>query len=543
MTPRHSTVARATLPGLALALVATLFAACNPTRTRSVPVTAESISPAPGSTNVSRRVEMRVVFNRDVDPASINPVSCRITKVGPLAATGSAAGSLFVSEQFLPLTTSYDAAARLLTMQPMRPLDRGGIYRVELTTRLRVPTGEPFAQPITWELRANDDAVFDTAYDLDAGTLLACEPSRRGGALVVLAYPDKSLLYRHYDGNAWTSGRFVGIDDVIAADIADDPSGRVVVAAITSAGEVRVATATTGAFSAPEDLGPTGSDHIDVDASTSGHTLLATYDGMGNGIVRSKVPGSGWTAPFVIFGGLMHVQLNAAGDGIAVAAITGGPFGGPLGTACWRFCVDALGNWSQCDQTLPPTTIVAPIASRAVFRDDRVLLASTGVQALGTGGLFERRGGAWQNVGVPLGDDPDAISIAMGPMDTAAATTVLPGLRPILFRRLEVGFAVAFLGKDEHPAPDNPSTAVGMTDDFATHSLWTEKVDASAGAQVRLMAASLPAVGAPGEQVLVDGPFPAESLPIQKPRIVTLRERDAIAVWSRANVVRFALLR
>jgi hypothetical protein len=534
MTTRRSAVL-----WLTVAVVATAFAACNPSRQRTVPVTAESISPAPGSTGVSRRIEMRVVFDRDVDPASIDSGSCRITQIGPLAATGT----FPVSGQPPILIPSYDAAARLLTLQPLHPLVRNGIYRIELTTRLRVSTGEAFARPITWELTTDATPVFDVAFDLDAGTLLACEPSRRGGALVVLAAPDQSLMYRRYENNEWLPARFVGISDVIAADVADDTSGRVVVAAVTRTGQVRVATCTTGPFSAPEDLGTTGSEYVDVDASASGHTLLATYDGLATGIVRSQVPSVGWTAPFSILGGLPHVRLNAAGDGIAVAAITESLGGGSASTGCWRFCVDALGNWSQCDPTLPPGSVALPIASRAVFRDDRVLLASTGAPPLGTGGLFERRGGVWQNAGVPLGSDPDAISIAMGPMDVAAATTVLPGLRPILFRRLEVGFAVAFLSTDEQPAPNNPTTAVGITDDFTTNVLWTAKVDDSDGAPVRLMAASLPAVGKPGEQVAVDGPFASGDATIQKLRVVTSGMQNAIAVWSRAGIVRFANVR
>jgi hypothetical protein len=530
MTTRRSAVL-----WLTVAVVATVFAACEPSRQRRVPVSASSVSPAPGAASVPRRVEMRVVFNRDVDPWSINSSTCRIAMAGAGSAT-----SLLPPPILIP---TYDAATRLLTLRPLAPLAPLTKYRVDLTSQLRVPTGESFARPIQWDLTTDANPVFEFGVEFDYGTLLACEPSRSGGALAVFNTPgDSSLRLRRFTGSEWLPPSTIGISEAVAADVADDATGRVVVAAITRTGEVRVAASSTGVFPTPENLGTTGSEHLDVDTGNSGHILLATYDGMLSGTVRSRIPGIGWAAPFTILGGLPHVHLNAAGDGIAVAAISESLGGGTGGTACWRFCVDALGNWSQCDPTLPPTSVSPPIASRASFRDDRVLLAPTTYPLLGTG-LFERRSGVWADLGVLLGSDPEAISIAQSASDYTAATTIQAGLRPVLRQRLEQFFHVQFLGSDDQPAPNNPTTGVAITDDLSTHAIWTAKVDSSDGAFVRLMASSALFLGAPADPVVVDGPFAPEDLPIQKLRVVPLDLQRAIAVWSRGGTVRYAICR
>src|SRR5688500_5170930 len=108
---------------------AALLVACSGGASRPADVRTTSLSPAPGSTNVSRRVDVRTAFDADVDPASISPATCRIERGDGSGPEGT--------------TTTYDAAARLPPITPVRALAPRTAYQRVLSRRLRTAGGAP----------------------------------------------------------------------------------------------------------------------------------------------------------------------------------------------------------------------------------------------------------------------------------------------------------------------------------------------------------------------------------------------------------------
>jgi hypothetical protein len=528
--------ARPSVP-VALAL-AGLLAACHGDRQRSANVRATSLSPPPDAVSVSRRVEIQTVFDQDIDPASANPIACRLEQLDAWPE---------------PVDVAYEPSSRLLTLTPQHALRPLTTYRVLLTRALRVPSGAPFASEIEWSFTTNSDAVWDRAADLALGTLLACEPSRRGGVLALWAAPDTSLQVAYGDGAVWSAPLPVGITDVLVADVADDETGRIAVAAITRNGDVLVASAPNGTtFAAPETLG-TLAIHVDVDIAASGHVAVGWCDGLWLGSVRQYVPGVGWAAPFTIFGTLPHVRLEAAGNGVAVGAFNYSMGLGIADTACKRFDVDGNGNWTPVDPPFSPWVgFTLPVASKARFGSGRILVAPTTVTGYPNPStntqLFERTAFGWQVLGPLLGADPRACDVALGPADMGAGTFVVtagtfvqPGLRPAVVARWETGFGIEFLGAD--PAPADPVTGVAIATDARVNVLWTAAVGDGAEAPVRLMSTWRLPGGAAPEPVVVDGPFPAALARIDLLRVVAYGDGGALATWSRQGVVRFSVLR
>src|SRR5262245_55312470 len=231
-----------------LLLLACLPCACKHGSSDAILLRASSMSPPPGAFAVSRRVEARVALDTDVDPASISAATCRVERVdggGPEATT-----------------QTYDQAARLLTIAPVHALAPFTAYRVRLGD-LRAANGVPFANEVEWSFTTDGMPVWERSAALAPGRLLACEPSRRGGVLVVWEAPDRMLQCARGDGAGWSSAVEVGITDAYLADVADDTRGRDVVAANTPDGSLHVATAAAGfVFGPAETVATTVFAHV-----------------------------------------------------------------------------------------------------------------------------------------------------------------------------------------------------------------------------------------------------------------------------------------
>ncbi len=524
------------LPLLALALGAFAWstAACDSGGSRTADVRTTSIVPPPGAFDVSRRTDVRVVFTRDVDPASCTAATCRFeTLAGAAVATDLA----------------YDAAARQLTMTPQRALEPLATYRVRLLRGLRDASGAAFANESDWTFTTDGAPVWDRAVDVAAGTLLACERARDGGALAVWQTPALFVELAHFDGASWSTPVRLAQSALRGAAVAEDGTGRIVVAMTTTQGTVQV---TTGAlatpFSAPEAV---GFDAISasVAASDSGHVLVAAEGDPS--WFRTFVPGTGWTAAYTMPPTVPSAHLDANGVGRVVGGFN--TFVPLASSLPWsqRFCVDAAGVVSTCDP--------APGVPNSAARRSKVRFAGGG-RIVAAHTLEETNGQlnylvthvyewtpalGWQDLPMLLTGNAGGYDVAVGPTAaTATATAFLEeGLQPFVTIREEVGFSQPSVGDAAQPAPRNPTCAVVIGDDFRTSMLWTAAVDASPSAPVRLMAWHRSAAGSAATPVEVERAFAAGEVPIELLRAVALGANGALAVWSRDGAVRCSTLR
>jgi hypothetical protein len=488
-----------------------------------------SISPPPGATDVSRRVVIRCVVQHDVDAASVNTSSCQVAQLG------------FGPE---PADVTFDPATRLLTIAPRRTLARSTTYRVQLSQDLRSTSGAPFLNTIDWDFTTNGDAAWDFSAKIGDGTLLACEPSRRGGVLAVWKTPDTALQFSHFDGAAWSPPVLVGISNVESADVADDTTGRVVVAAtIGTVGQVLVTRSLDGAaFSPTEAVGDLALGNVDVDASDSGHIAVGWY-GFLSSQLRTFVPGVGWATPYSIWQTGLSVGLQPAGNGRAVGGLDFPSGGSGIAGVPLQITADGLGVWTLNDP-LPPQGSSGPwgMWNKAQWREDRVLLALYGHSPPA---LFERSSSGWERLEPVLAVEPNGTSIAQGNGAFAVAMTVATGSQPVVYTREESTFVSKTLGSSDQPAPTNPSTGVAISSDNRLDVVWTAAVDGSPGAQVRLVATSRLPNGAWPAAVPIDGPFSVvyPTPPVQSLRVIPFGRASAIAVWSRDGAVRCAIVR
>jgi hypothetical protein len=93
-------------------------------------------TPAPGATGVATDAGVRAVFDRSLDPSSVNSATFSLRP---------AAGGAAISAE-----VSYDAASRSARLTPAQPLAPATGYRAELTTGIRAADGTPMVAAQSW---------------------------------------------------------------------------------------------------------------------------------------------------------------------------------------------------------------------------------------------------------------------------------------------------------------------------------------------------------------------------------------------------------
>jgi len=128
----------------AVALVAMVPVASATTTSAASAVPVIDVTPDEGERGVSKFTDVQAVFDRDMDPGTLNEKTVKLRKKDSNKPPEEA-------------TISYDAATRTVTFDPTRPhLHPGRSYRATIVggeDGVKSATGETFGQSKVWSFR------------------------------------------------------------------------------------------------------------------------------------------------------------------------------------------------------------------------------------------------------------------------------------------------------------------------------------------------------------------------------------------------------
>jgi hypothetical protein len=519
-------------PRIAALLLGLVVAACDSGGSTTPiapagPLTVRDVDPQPAATGVSRRAIARITFDGELDPTSATPERCYLERpgVGPL-----------IGE------VRWDATTRTLSILAATTLLPDTWYRANVTEGLR-STGGAELTSFSWSFTTGDDATWDRASDFGEGELLACEPSRVGGMLVMSRAGDGSTWFTRGSDGAWLESAPLELPNVRTVAVTDDSGGAVVVAAATlpfqnaSLWLVRHMGGT--AFFPPEPLDNGWFDHVTVSHDNDSLLVAARR-------LSSTGPDGTWMRAWTLGLGWQGVQWNNASHALAHVEPTGAgvivhgfnwvqPFDQYV-PWCERTCFPFGNPGLSCDPR-PHAPNDYSLGSKLRVRPDRLLVAQTVAAATPqsfapVARAFEWRvGSGWELLPGELAPDPVAHDVAIGPSGTALLASLREGQQPDVRARDDLTFIAQPISFTGHPAPASPAIAAAITSGLISTVLWTAHDSASPGAPVSLVASTRAPNGGWQAPVVVDGPFAPGA--VRNLRVLSSGPQTAIAMWSR----------
>ena len=141
---------------VAIAASLLLLASCGRKAERVVfegppPPAVLAVVPAPRSTGVSDRPEIRVRFDRPLDPATVDGRSV----------------TLQLDTQYVPLAVTWRADSTQIVARPLVPLRLFRTYTVRLGSALASADGRPLGAPYAWQFRTTGVAPVERSWPAD----------------------------------------------------------------------------------------------------------------------------------------------------------------------------------------------------------------------------------------------------------------------------------------------------------------------------------------------------------------------------------------
>ncbi len=278
-----------------------------------------SVSPKANAINVARTTEIKVTFDKNIDPAALSDSSC--VAVGSISGPHSS-------------TFQYDTLTFTATITPTMSFKSGDVVQIILTRALRGGAGDSLQQSYSWTFTAKTDSSSGfykqtsfTNVGINPWISIAVDVNNDGYADIVTVNNEDgtiSILKNNQDGTFSTSSTIsVGADPASVAALDVDGDGHMDLAvAVGGINKVVILKNDgTGSFaqSSVIEVGSAPWDIIAADVNGDGkNDLIVTNAGSGSISILINQGNSTFQAVSTINVGSMPVKITAAdinGDG------------------------------------------------------------------------------------------------------------------------------------------------------------------------------------------------------------------------------------